>query len=60
MQSVMQQSAVSIEPRSVPSYDRRIIAGIALVIVLACVAVYALAREFGPDFAQQVNTVVYP
>jgi hypothetical protein len=60
MPSVMQQAAVNVEPRSVRSDDLRIIAGTALVIVLAFVAMYALVLEAGPDFARQATTIVYP
>ena len=60
MQSVMQQSSASVEPRSVRSHDLRIIVGTALVIVLAFVAMYALSRESGPDLRQLPAATAYP
>ena len=55
----MQPSALRVERRAIRSYDLRIILSIALVIVLSFVAMYALARESGPDWGQH-PAMVYP
>jgi hypothetical protein len=60
MEDVINSAAASAEREPVKTYDLKILASVAFVVVGLIVAVYALAAESGPNLSEFASVVVLP